>query len=113
MYEYTDQFGEKWELTFYRSKYVDNGRPYVGAWCTDEDGYWGPDADVTVTVWAPLTEIDGYHVHADTNNAPHLVEWMCEQGLMTRTGQVGRSGWCEYPEVELSHEWYDSLPAYE
>ena len=105
---YTSEYGTVHDLTFMRSRYTDNGRPCVEAWCEE-----GPYADVTVNIWAPLTEIDGYHVHVDTNNCAHLVEWMCSQGLMTKTGLVGRSGWCEYPEVELNHEWYDSLPSYE
>lgn len=106
--KYIDKYGDEYELWFVKSHYLDNGRPYVEAWCEE-----GPYADVTVNIWAPLTATDGYHVHADTNNVGHLVEWMCEQGLMTKTGLVGTSGWCEYPEVELDHEWYDSLPSYE
>ena len=104
--KYTDQYGETYDLTFAKSKYLDNGRPYVEAWCEE-----GPYADVTVNIFAPLTEYDGYHVHADTNNVPHLVDWMCEQGLMTKTGLMGESGWCVYPEVELNHEWFDGLEA--
>ncbi len=103
--KYIDEFNNTYDLTFYRGRYADNGRPLVLAWCEE-----GPYADVTVNIFAPLTAIDGYHVHADTNNVGHLVDWMCGRGLMTRTGLVGRSGWCEYPEVELDHEWFDSLP---
>ena len=102
--KYTDQYGETCDLTFLRSHYLDNGRPYILAVDRGE-----PYADVTVNIFAPLTTSDGYHVHADTNNVAHLVDWMCERGLLRKTGLTGTSGWCEYPEVEIDHEWYDGL----
>lgn len=113
--QYIDQYGNVFtDMRFVRSKYVDNGRPYVEAWCKEEgNDYYECYADVTVNLFAPLTAIDGYHVHVDTNNVPRLVDWMCEQGFMTKTGKVAQSGFCEYPEVELNHEWYDGLESYE
>ena len=103
--KYTDQYGETYDLVFKCGTYY-NRRPAVVAWC---DG--GPYATVTVNIDAPLSECDGYHTYVDTNNVAHLVDWMCEQGLMTKTGLMGESGWCVYPEVELNHEWFDGLHA--
>lgn len=100
--KYTNH-GNTYDLTF-RNGVYGNGRPAVVAMCED-----GPYANVTVNIDALLSEYDGYHTYADTNNVAHLVDWMCEQGLMTKTGLVVRSGFCEYPEVELNHEWFDGL----
>ena len=112
-YEYTNQYGDTFNISFYRSRYIDNGRPYVGVLCEEEPGWWDMYADATVNIWAPLTAIDGYHVHMDTNNCRHLYEWMVEKGFVKPTGLMGQSGWCEYPEVELDHEWYDALDSCE
>ena len=106
--KYTDIWGDELDMEFIRTHYIDNGRPAIVAVCDGEEY-----AVVTVNIFAPLTALDGYRVHADTNNCERLVEEMCEQGYMTKTGLVGQSGFCEYPEVELNREWFDSLPSYE
>lgn len=109
-YSYTNRYGDTFDIAFFRFKSYDRGRPMLEAMC-HEDGEWQLYDDVTREFFAPLTAIDGFHVHADTNNCPDMVEWLCDRGFIRKTGCVYASGWCEYPEIEYDHGWYQSLPS--
>lgn len=51
----------------------------------------------------PILEPDTFWV--DTNNCPWAVDFLIDNGIAKLTGHIGYSGYCEYPQVQLTPEW--------
>lgn len=105
--EYTDSWGDKMRLWFYKSTYTD-GNLFVGAmW--DGDGYLEPYADITRNI-IPMP--DGTAC-LDTNNCLDLCTALLIKGDARLTGESVQSGLCTYPMAEFDSDFLASIPTYE
>lgn len=74
------------------------------AW-DEEMQFWEPYATATVNLDKKYyKKPDKDIVFIDDNNCPFLCEWLEENGLATYTGELGRSGYCEYWQMKLNRK---------
>ena len=99
--QYTDQYGETYDLTFVKSEYTLGGLAII-AYCED-----GPYA--TVTVWLDEPVTNERCAYLDTNNCGHLIGWLIKKGYVRQTFRYARSGFCEYPEGMFDEEFLNTL----
>ena len=96
-----------YNLTFYKSCYMDNGRIYIGAMCEE-----GPYGNVTVNLsHVPDEKIPGANYgFLDTNNmnSAIFVE-MEKRGWIKKTGVLAPSGYCMYPLVKFTDKFLKML----
>ena len=109
VFEFTNQWGNKHKVSFYKSNYMDNNRIYVGYMCDDEDyDCMVPWGDVTVNLSQNMPE--GNYGFLDTNNGdPKLFDLMFKNGWIKDTGRLGFSGFCVYPLVEFTEEFLNEI----
>lgn len=81
------------------STYTTNNNLYVGM-ITREDGFTEPFGDISVNI----DNLPPYHAALDTNNLPHVAEFVESQGLGKPTGVLLTSGYCTYPVFEFDRD---------
>lgn len=106
-FEYTDQFGHKFNLSFYKASYVTGNLAIEAVW--DGDGYDEPYADVTVNLGGAFPKC----AYLDTNNCDHIIKWMVEKGFVRLTGHERASGYCTYPLGEFTDGFLAGCGTYE
>lgn len=104
--KYTDEYGNRYELRFYRARYQMGGMAILAECCEEGEDFWEPYADVTTYIFAPKGDNCAY---LDTNNVGHLVQAMIDAGYVELTGRTAASGWCVYPEGHFNEDWLASL----
>ena len=90
------------------NKYAYNDRLAIEMY-TEMSGYspwgngepwWEPWCDVTINL--PFKKVtDENCAYLDTNNAPHIVDFLLENKLGKLTGKTARSGYWTYPEFRF------------
>lgn len=97
---YTSSFGTEYEVKFELDNYSNNGRLYVGLVCFDpEFEDWEPYGHITTNIDFPIThkETCGF---VDINNmGEDIVKWLIDNQFARLSGNIGVSGFCEYPEM--------------
>ena len=100
---YISQYGNVYELDFYKFRYAYNDALCIEAWCCESGNeYWEVYGNVTVNLDAPA--MDGCS-WVDTNNLRHLIDRLHDIGAFEYTGRMQMSGYCAYPEVRWDPEW--------
>ena len=107
--KFKSQWGKEYKIVFYKDKYLDNNRLYIGCMCEDEEyGGYEPYCNVTVNLAQRMPE--GNFGFLDTNNGePNLFDLMFDKGWMEDTGNFGMSGFCIYPLVKFSNEFLEMI----
>lgn len=107
--KFKSQWGNEYNVVFYKDNYVDNNRIYIGCMCEDEEyGGYEPYCDVTVNLAQNMP--NGNFGFLDTNNGdPNLFNLMFEKGWIEDIGIMGASGFCIYPLVKFSDEFLEMI----
>lgn len=108
--KFKSQWGDEYNIYFYKDNYADNGRLFIGCMCEDEEyGGFEPYCDVTVNLPYYSTP-DGNYGYLDTNNGDRsLFQMMKEKGWIEHTKIFGVSGFCEYPLVKFTDEFMEMI----
>lgn len=93
-------WGTTYNLKFTKANYINNNSLAVQAWCSD-----GPYATVTVNLDESnsLKENEAYF---DINNCKELYYAMEEEGYIVNLFEYANSGWCSYPKVMFTEEFF-------
>lgn len=104
MLEYVqlDAWGNTHDLCIEAGRYSYGGSLFMGLYEKTEDGELDPFSDLTVNL--PDCGSDRNCAFVDTNNLPEAEKLITEYGLGKRTGRMGRSDFCTYPEYEFYPE---------
>ncbi len=100
--------GETYKARFCRNEYF-NENLYVGVTYWDEEfECWMPWGDLTVNLPGFLLEEN--EAFLDTNNcAPEIIRILKEKGYIKDTGVTRQSGFCTYPLVEFTEEFFNGI----
>lgn len=83
-----------WEVEAKRSRYSNNGNLAIQLITPEGE----PVSTLTVNIMDGVCEYRGEeYAYVDTNNNPTGVKFILENELGEPTGEVGYSGFCEYP----------------
>lgn len=104
--KYVSQFGNKYDLTFLKLKYLYFNNLAVEVLAQGEDEYPEPYAMLTVNL--PVVPHKGC-AFIDTNNCGYLIKTLELAGCITPTGVKAHSGFCEYPEYRFSEDFLSSM----
>jgi len=64
---------------------------------TSEGEYW-----CVYSVFISGVKLEADQTILDTNNCPQILETLEEKGVVTRTGMIATSGFCQYPIVAFT-----------
>lgn len=98
---YKNPWGTEYQVLFEIGNYQNNNRLFVGLFCYDKDYEdFAPYGGITTNIAWPVSRENCSFV--DTNNmGKNIVSWLEENGFAKRTGVIGESGFCSYPEMEF------------
>ena len=91
-----------YEIAFKLSNYCDNGvlaivvYEYTSYGCAYQYGV------ASVNINDMIFGVNQTYI--DENNNPGMTQFLVDNGLVTPTGYIGRSGYCQYPLVEVNME---------
>jgi hypothetical protein len=91
-----------YEIAFKLSNYCDNGvlaivvYEYTSYGCAYQYGV------ASVNINDMIFGVNQTYI--DENNNPGMTQFLVDNGLVTPTGYIGRSGYCQYPLVEVNIE---------
>lgn len=91
-----------YEIAFKLSNYCDNGvlaivvYEYTSYGCAYQYGVASVNIDDMI--------FGVNQTYIDENNNPGMTQFLVDNGLVTPTGYIGRSGYCQYPLVEVNIE---------
>lgn len=77
-------------------RYKSNDQVVIEA-TDDESG----EPYATMSVCLAHERVKPGHTFIDTNNLPDALEILVSNKVVEPTGKIGRSGFCEYPEVRV------------
>lgn len=86
-------------VSIHVGSYRNNNNVYIGM-ITREDGFTEPFGDISVNI----DKLPPFHAALDTNNLPHVAEFVEIQGLGKPTGIRLTSGFCTYPVYEFDRD---------
>ena len=99
---FTDQWGDKVKVIFYKDNYLDNNRIFIGCMCENEE-YGGYDPYCVITVNIAHNIPDGNYGFLDVDNGdPVLFQLMENRNWIEYTGRFEPSGFGIYPLVKFS-----------
>lgn len=87
------------------SKYIDNDNTAIMLECADGDEIGEPYGTATVNI----IELPPNLVTLDTNNMPGIMRDLEDGGYIEPLYHSVRSGYCEYPVVELTDKFFAEL----
>lgn len=82
------------DVQFHLSRYMDNGRIYIGLIEADTREPYG---NLTVNIQDDIDAMPDNYGYVDTNNAPYAEEFITDNELGIFMGVYGYSGYCQYP----------------
>lgn len=102
-------FDDEYRARFLKSEYANNGNLYVGVIYWDEEcECWMPWVDLTVNL--PGMKCEPNEAFLDINNcAPEIIKALKEKEYIKDTGVTRQSGFCTYPLVEFSEEFFNGM----
>lgn len=106
--KFKSQWGDEYNIKFYKANYSNNGRLYIGCMCEDKEyGGFEPYCDVTVNL-PQYTLAKGNYGFLDTNNGdPKLFAFMRENDWIVDMDEFGVSGFCTYPLVKFTDKFME------
>ena len=105
---YEDDYGNSYHLTFYRMRYID-GNLCICCNCSEDGIVYEPYATITKNFPNYSTKSDYWAVF-DWNNCSKLIQELVDRNILFDYGHRLRSGFCDYPILEIDKTWLDSLP---
>lgn len=100
--EYTDMFGNTYQVLPKLNTYANNGNLYVGLdFYESEDGFWEPYSDVTVNI-VKLSYLES--AIDINNNGANVVNFLVKNGFGELTEKVLPSGFCAFPVFKFNAE---------
>ena len=91
-----------YEIAFKLRKYCDNGRRAIVVYEYTSYGCAYQYGVVTVNIDDMIFGVNQTYI--DENNNPGMTQFLVDNSLVTPTGYIGRSGYCQYPLVEVNME---------
>lgn len=99
MFQFPTFRGHTSTVTVRVNSYLHNKNLYVGL-TLHEDGYPEPFGDMSVNI----DDLPPFSAALDTNNLPHVAEFVEREGLAKPTGINLSSGYCQYPVYQFDPE---------
>lgn len=96
-------WGSEHEITLRINTYLENGNLAIEMFCWDE-GFPEPWSVLTVNLIDEEKCLPNCAYIDTNNNGENIVDWLEANKLGIRTGNLGVSGWCVYPEFKFNME---------